>query len=184
MGALDSSTALGMTGGVVGGGVGTWGTHPLSGPGLHVGSVGGAVSSSGRVAPGGRPCAWAGCAAPNIDSPVSAREQHGGTVRASALGRRFWRGREFVPHGDALTRATVVDPCSPDDAATSSSGAMRSTCLSLWGLDPCGARVFSHRPRSGRGIGLGTVEASGRFAELTALCDRIAACHRRVSSES
>ncbi len=47
-----------------------WGTHPLSVPGLRVGSVGGAVSSSLGVAPGGQPCAWAGCGAPNIDSPV------------------------------------------------------------------------------------------------------------------
>ena len=73
------------------------GTHPLSVPGLWVGSVGGVVSSSGGVAPGGRPCAWAGCAAPNIDSPVWRASSMVALFARQLSARAFGGAVSFVP---------------------------------------------------------------------------------------
>ncbi len=79
--------------------------------------------------------------------------RHGGTDGVSVLRPGVFcpSAWSFVPHRYARERVTVVDPCSPDVAATSTWGAMRSTCLSLLAR-PVWSTSLSHRPCSGRGV--------------------------------
>ena len=149
----------------------TWGTHPLKVPGLLVrvpvarffGAVWSRVPGTAahpfgsQIRPPDLFCSrgrlgGAGIAATRYPSGGE-HGRHGGTDGVSGLLPGFFcpSAWSFVPHRYARERVTVVDPCSPDDAATSTWGAMRSTFLSLLAR-PVWSTSLSHRPCSGRGV--------------------------------
>ena len=119
---------------------------------------------------GGRPPAWAGCVAPNKDSPDG---QVFGKVAPNARPGLPFRvggaGREFVPRETHRGCARRMNRARPEAAATSAQGAMRSTCLRPFGSRPVWSARLSHVPARVTALAWGRFEATGRGLSLTVL---------------
>ncbi len=139
--------------------------------------LGGALSSSVRLCVVGTPHALASSAAPAEARLIGHVSGRGGARLAPSLPIRVGdAGREFVPCGTCQKRAAQSIPSSPNGAATSPLGGMRSTCLG-WGFDLQRSAMSLSRPRPSRGGVLGAIEASERVADAHGLLRP----HSRVS---